>query len=127
VKVEAWLFIVVAAFFAVTTAVYRWFTDDPAGTTALLVSMLMSGLIAVFLIVQRRKRGDRPEDRKDGEVRERAGPLDFFSPRSAYPVITAVGFTAAALGVVYGLWLFLIGVGVVGCGVFGFVFQHLDR
>lgn len=126
-KVEALLFAGTAAFFAVVTTVYAAFHPEPAGTSALLVSFLMSALISFFLWVQHRRHGDRPQDRGDAAVREGAGPLAFFSPRSSFPVFTAVGTALAGLGVIYGLWLFLIGLGLISAGVAGFVFQHNDR
>ncbi|QPP08788.1 cytochrome c oxidase subunit 4 [Streptomyces bathyalis] len=126
-RVEALLFTGVAAFFAVVSACYVPFSRDTAGNAALLVSFLMSSLIALFLWVQYLRHGDRAQDRTDADVREGAGPLAFFSPRSYYPVFTALGTAIAGLGVIFGMWLFLIGVGIVVPGVAGFVFQHNDR
>jgi hypothetical protein len=127
-KAEALYFTGVALFFAVTSAIYiGWSGGEPAGGAALLVSFLMSSLIAFFLWAQYRKRGSRPEDRRDGKIVERAGRLDFFPPHSIWPVVSALGFTLLALGVVYGLWLFLIGFSVVSYGVFRFVFQYPTR
>ena len=124
---EALLFSGVAAFFAVVSACYIPFSRDTAGSAALLVSFLMSALISLFLWVQYLRHGARAQDRPDAEVHEGAGPLAFFSPRSYYPVVAALGTAVAGLGVIYGMWLFLIGIGVVAPGVAGFVFQHNDR
>ncbi|MCH6160360.1 aa3-type cytochrome oxidase subunit IV [Streptomyces marispadix] len=126
-RVEALLFVGVAVFFGVVSACYVPFSDDPAGNAALLVSFLMSSLIAFFLWTQHRRRGPRAQDRPDADVREGAGPLEFFPPRSYFPVLTALGAALAGLGVVYGMWLFLIGIGITAPGVAGFVFQHNDR
>ncbi|HCA87366.1 MAG TPA: hypothetical protein DEQ61_18965 [Streptomyces sp.] len=126
-KTEAALFTGVAAFFAVVTAVYAWFASEPAGTAVLVVSFVMSSLVAVFLWTQYARHGVRAQDRRHVAVHETAGPLAFFPPRSYYPVLAAAGTALLALGVVYGLWLFLIGVGVLAPGVAGFVFQHNDR
>jgi hypothetical protein len=128
VKTEAYLFGGASAFFGLETIGYAWWSDaDPAGTTALTVSFAMAGLIAFFFTVQYRWKGVRPEDRKDGEVRERAGRLDFFPPRSGWPPVAALGATVTAVGVVFSLWLCLIGLGVVLLGVLGFVFQYARR
>jgi hypothetical protein len=126
-RVEAFLFAGTAAFFGVTGALYGWLSHEWAGTAALVVCALMAALIAFFLATQAVRRGPRPEDDKEGEVRERVGRLDFFPPGSPWPVTTAFGTVLAAVGVVFGLWLFLIGVGVVGMGVGGFVFQFRRR
>ncbi|KAF4409901.1 MULTISPECIES: cytochrome c oxidase subunit 4 [Streptomyces] len=126
-KTEAYLFTGVAVFFAAVTAVYAWGSLEPAGTAVLLVSFLMASLVAAFLWVQWARAGKRPQDTREAPVHEGAGPVDFFSPRSYYPVLTAAGTALLGLGMVYGLWLFLIGIGVVAPGIAGFVFQHNDR
>jgi Cytochrome c oxidase subunit IV len=127
VKAESYLFTGVAGFFLVVDAIYAWWSREPAGIAALTVSFLMASLVAFFFARTHQRVGDRPEDRKDSEIAERAGPLDFFPPQSPYPVLTAVGAGLTALGVVHGLWLFLIGVGVLVAGASGMVFQYVNR
>ncbi|WP_030379075.1 MULTISPECIES: cytochrome c oxidase subunit 4 [unclassified Streptomyces] len=126
-KHEAYLFAGVSLFFLVTATAYGWFSREPAGTVALLVSCLMAAIIAFFSMVNYRRKGLRPEDRPDSEIRERGGPVDFFPPHSPYPVVTALGVTVLAIGVVYHAWLALLGVGIAGSGVFGLAFQYLGR
>ncbi|MEU9208021.1 cytochrome c oxidase subunit 4 [Streptomyces sp. NPDC048415] len=127
-KVEALLFGGVAAFFASTAALYGWWSGgDPAGTAALVIAFLMAALISFFCAMTYRRRGRRPQDRTDAEVADGAGPLEFFPAHSPWPVITALGFAVLCMGVVYGLWLFLIGVGVLARGVLGMVFQYVGR
>jgi hypothetical protein len=127
VRTEARLFAGVAAFFAVAGAGYGWWSAEPAGTAALVVTGLMAVLVSFYLRVQHRRRGLRAQDRPDAEVIDTAGPLDFFSPHSPWPVVVALGAVLLALGVVFGLWLALIGFGVLGCGILGLVFQHAGR
>ncbi|MDQ0957829.1 hypothetical protein QFZ66_001707 [Streptomyces sp. B4I13] len=126
-KSEAYLFAGVAAFFLLTDAVYIWFAREPAGIAALTVSFGMSAVIAFFCAVNYRRKGKRPEDRPDSEIHERSGPLDFFPPHSGYPPMTGFGVALLAVGVVYGLWLFLIGCGITMAGIFGMVFQFAGR
>ena len=126
-KSEAYLFAGVALFFLLTDAAYIWFAREPAGIAALTVSFLMSALIAFFCAANYRRKGLRPEDRRGSEIRERSGGVDFFPPHSTYPVVTAVGMALLSLGVVYGLWLFIIGFGIVIAGVFGMTFQFAGR
>ncbi|KJS63255.1 cytochrome c oxidase subunit 4 [Streptomyces rubellomurinus] len=126
-KAEGWLFSIMAAFFAVTGLVYGLWAREPAGKAILAVGFLMSALIALFWFVQHRRRGHgRPQDRKDAEIAETAGPIGFFPARSGYPVLTAVGVTVFALGVVFARWLVVVGALVVALAVFGFIFQFRD-
>ncbi|MEV5510798.1 aa3-type cytochrome oxidase subunit IV [Streptomyces orinoci] len=125
-KHEAMLFAGVAGFFLITDVSYIWFAREPAGVAALTVSLVMSSVISFFCAMNYRRKGRRPEDVGDSEIRERAGLLDFFPPHSAYPPVTAVGAALMAVGIVYGLWLFIIGCGIMLAGVFGMVFQFPD-
>jgi|GEM_PF-2620898 hypothetical protein len=127
-KIESWLFTGVSLFFLVDTVGYAWGSgQEPAGTAALAVACAMSAVIAFFLWQVRLRKGSRPEDDKDAEVIERAGPVDFFPARSPYPPVVAVGAALAALGVVFGVWVLLLSAGVLGAGVFGMVFQYAHR
>ncbi|MFF1626012.1 cytochrome c oxidase subunit 4 [Streptomyces sp. NPDC058272] len=126
-KIEALLFGGVAVFFASAAGAYGWWSADPAGTAALTVAFLMAAVVAFFCAVHYRRKGRRPQDRTDAEVADGAGPLEFFPAHSPWPVITAFGFALACAGVVYGLWLFLIGLGVLARGVLGMVFQYANR
>jgi hypothetical protein len=87
----------------------------------------MASLICFFFTQNYRRRGARPEDHRDGEIADRAGPLDFFPARSPYPLVTAAGAVLCALGVVFGLWLFLLGLGTLASGAGGMVFQYVHR
>lgn len=126
-RTESRLFIGVAAFFLVTAAGYGWRSREPAGTAVLTIAFLMSALVAFFLHTQYRRRGPRAQDREDAEIADTAGPLDFFPPHSPWPVVVALGSVLLALGIVYGLWLALLGLGVLAPGVFGLVFQYAGR
>ena len=126
-KTEAMLFGGVAVFFGAAATLYGLWSSDPAGTAALVVAFGMGALVSFFCAVQYGRRGRRPQDRTEAEVADAAGPLEFFPPHSPWPVVTALGFAVAATGVVFGLWLFLIGFGVLARGVLGLVLQYADR
>jgi hypothetical protein len=126
-RTEAYLFGGVAGFFLVTGTIYTVWAREPAGIAALSVAFLMSSIICFFFAHNLRHRGMRPEDDRSGEIAERGGPIDFFPARSPYPVITGLGAAVTALGIVYGVWLFIIGFGVLAAGVGGMSFQYVHR
>ncbi|MFE2072408.1 aa3-type cytochrome oxidase subunit IV [Streptomyces misionensis] len=126
-KAEAYLFAGVALFFLLTDAAYIWFAREPAGMAALTIAFCMSSVISFFFLINYRRKGTRPEDRKDSDIRERSGIVDFFPPSSGYPVVTALGAAVIAVGIVYGVWVVLIGFGLLWPGVFGLVFQFGNR
>jgi protein-S-isoprenylcysteine O-methyltransferase Ste14 len=126
-KSEAYLFAGVAVFFLLTDVAYIWYSREPAGIAMLTVACLMASLISFFCLMNHRRKGRRPEDRPTAEIRERSGHVDFFPPHSRHPVVTAAGVITCAIGIIYGFWLFMIGIGVLVVGLYGMVFEYGDR
>jgi hypothetical protein len=123
-KVEGWLFVGCAAFFAVMDVIYWHFSKDPTGTTALALSVGLAFLTGFYLLFTGRRLPPRPEDRPNAEIAEGTGELGFFSPHSWWPLITGMSAAVAALGVAIGWWLFLIGMLFVLLSAVGFVFEY---
>jgi Cytochrome c oxidase subunit IV len=124
VKVEGWLFVGCAAFFAVMDVIYWHFSKDPTGTTALALSVGLAFLTGFYLLFTGRRLPLRPEDNPAGEIAEGTGELGFFSPHSWWPLITGMSAAVAALGAAIGWWLFLIGMLFVLLSAIGFVFEY---
>jgi hypothetical protein len=123
-KVEGWLFVGCAAFFAIMDVIYWHFSKDPTGTTALALSVGLAFLTGFYLLFTGRRLPPRPEDRPDAEIAEGTGELGFFSPHSWWPLITGMSAATAALGAAIGWWLFLIGMLFVLLSAIGFVFEY---
>jgi hypothetical protein len=123
-KVEGWLFVGCAAFFAVMDVIYWHYSKDPTGTTALALSVGLAFLTGFYLLFTGRRLPLRPEDNPAGEIAEGTGELGFFSPHSWWPLITGLSAAVAALGVAIGWWLFLIGMLFVLLSAIGFVFEY---
>jgi len=123
-KVEGWLFVGCAAFFAVMDVIYWHYSKDPTGTTALALSVGLAFLTGFYLLFTGRRLPPRPEDRPEAEIAEGTGELGFFSPHSWWPLITGMSAAVAALGAAVGWWLFLIGMLFVLLSAIGFVFEY---
>jgi hypothetical protein len=113
-----------AAFFFVVSPVYWFLSGDPTGTSALVMTFLLFTLTTFFLGVVAKQLPDRPEDRKEAEVADGAGELGFFPPYSWWPLWCALALGTCVLGVVFGWWLFLIGVGIGVITLCGYVFEY---
>ena len=81
-KAEYWTILSLAVFFALTAPIYWLISHDPTGTSALVMTFLLSSLLAFYLGVVAKQIPSRPEDRSDGEIAEGAGEQGFF-PRTA--------------------------------------------
>ena len=124
-KAEALIFLITTIFFGLIAPAYWFITSDPTGTSALVMTALLTAMITLYLGFHAGKMDPRPEDRKDADISEGAGELGFFPPYSWWPL-----WCALALGViVYGValaawWLVVIGFGIGAITLSGFIFEY---
>jgi len=123
-KVESYLFLGCAAFFAGTDVVYWHFSHDPTGTTALALAVALAFLTGFYVRFSGRRLPLRPEDDQRGEIYQGTGELGFFSPHSWWPLFMGLSAALAAVGVAIGWWLFLMGMLAVALSAIGFVFEY---
>ena len=123
-KVEGWLFASGTVFFSIVAFIYWIFSGEPVGTTALVLTAGLAFLIGFYVLFTARRIDPRPEDRRDAEIFEGAGELGFFSPHSWWPLPTAFGAALTGLGLIFGAWLALLGVAILGFAIFGMVFEY---
>ncbi len=123
-KAEAWIFGFNAVFFALVAPSYWFFSEDPTGTAALVMTTGLAALVTFYLGFHANKMDPRPEDLKDAEVVDGAGELGFFPPYSWWPLWCALTLALCVLGVVFGWWLFIIGVGSGSIALVGWVFEY---
>lgn len=123
-KVEGFLFVGCAVFFAAADGVYWYFSKDPTGTTALALAIGLAFLTGFYLLFTGRRLPRRPEDDPEGEIVEGTGELGFFSPHSWWPLYVGLAAATAAIGFAVGWWLFLIGALLTVLAVIGFVFEY---
>lgn len=123
-KAETLMFVFCSAFFVLVTPLYYLSSGDLTGTTALVMTFLLTTLIAFYLGFHARKMEARPEDRKDGEIAEGAGELGFFPPYSWWPLWCALCLAMMVLGVAIGWWLFIIGTALGAVALCGLIFEY---
>lgn len=123
-KVGGYLFALIAVFMIPVTAVYWYFSEDPTGTTALVLTFGLCFLIAFYLLYTVRRIEPGPEDNLDAEIEDGAGDLGFFSPHSWWPLAVAASAALSALGIVFGWWLAFMAIPFVAYAVMGFVFEY---
>lgn len=123
-RVNAIIFYIITAFFALATVLY-WFTSkDPTGTTALAFSVALGFLIAYYLDFTSRRLPVQPEDRPDAEIADGAGEMGFFSPHSPWPIAMAASAAVMLLGFAFGWWLTIIGAGLFLGTSLGLVLEY---
>lgn len=123
-KATGFMFSVLAGFFAIVSVVYWFWSKDPTGTTALVLTFGLCVLIGYYVLYTIRRVPPQPEDRSDADISDGAGELGFFSPHSWWPIAVAAGFSVFALGLIFGVWLSLIGVAILATAASGFLFEY---
>jgi hypothetical protein len=130
-RVEKWLFMLVALFMYVVAAIYAYSTwasthVEWSGTVTLALAGTLSLICGTYFGMVSRRIRPRPEDR-DGDVAERAGRLGFFAPRSYWPFAIGLGTAIAATGIALRqAWLLAVGLllAIATAGGLAFEFYH---
>lgn len=129
-RVEAKIFEGAAIFLAVVTGIYlvwglRTTGVEWMGFIGLLFSTLMSFMISSYLRFTFRKSDTRPEDYGDAEIVDGAGVIGFFSNKSFWPILVALGAAGVGIGVALNLiWFTVISAGFILFTVGGLVFEY---
>ncbi len=124
-KTETWVLGSGAFFFIPLAVVYGFLTGfEPVGFAALLLTGGLSLIMGLYLYLVSLRVDARPEDDPRAEIAEGAGNLGFFNPGSMWPILFAGAAAVLFLGMAIGVWLFLIGIGLVAITALGFVFEH---
>jgi hypothetical protein len=124
VKVEALIFNIIGVFCVIAAVVYGIWSQEPIGTTALVLSAGLTFLIGGFFWFISRRIDARPEDRKDADMADGAGELGFFPPASYWPIGLALsaGLMGLALAFFYS-WLILIAAAALLITIGGLLFE----
>jgi len=126
VKIEAWLFIALAPFFAIVATVYGFMGDwsEHVGYLALYLTAGLSIMIGGYLWFTARRVGPRPEDRVDAEIHEGAGEQGMFSPWSWWPLVLGLGAASGFMGLAVGWWIVFIAIGLTTVAIIGWVYEY---
>jgi len=124
-KIETYIFGMNAVFFAVVAPLYWFMSQDPTGTSALVMTFLLTLLVTFYLGFHASKMDPRPEDRQEGEIAEGAGELGFFPPYSWWPLWAAATAAVAFYALAFAAWwLLAIAMGLASVTVSGWVFEY---
>lgn len=130
-KVEAWLFGITTVFLVLVTPAYWLITDagdtgaDWTGTSALVMTTLLTAMVTLYLGFHARRMDPRPEDRIDGEIADGAGELGFFPPYSWWPFWCActLGLIVFATAVTQ-WWMLVLGMALGVLTLSGWIFEY---
>ena len=123
-KIEGYVFAFIAAFLVPVTVVYWVLSQDPTGTTCLVLSIGLAAMVGYYLLFTARRMEARPEDRPDADISEGSGEVGFFPPHSWWPIALAATFSLTLLGLIFGPWLIMIGGAALTIAAMGMLFEY---
>ena len=128
-KIESYLFLIIAGFLAIATPVYGFWSQDPVGTTCLALSFGLASMIGYYLLFTSRRIDVRPEDVGDADISDGAGTLGFFPPSSWWPMPAALAFTGVFLGAAFGFyWVSFLFGAILVVTTLGWLFEfYVDK
>ncbi|WP_130865016.1 cytochrome c oxidase subunit 4 [Acidipropionibacterium timonense] len=122
-KSERWVFGGLALFYALMAVIYWFTTHEVVGVWVLGLSAAMGLMVYFYVRVLSRRIDPRPSDDKEAEVIDGAGVIGFFPPKSIWPFWCSVTIAVMCLGVVFGWWLTVLGMGIGIWAVSGWCFE----
>ena len=123
-RIEGLLFALGAVFYAFIAGIYWYFSRDQIGTTALALTGALAFLVAFYALYTAKRVYPRPEDRLDAEVEEADPEYGFFSPHSWWPLVLGFSTMVIAFGLIFAVWLIVLGVFVLFVALIGWMFEY---
>ena len=123
-KVEGALFGLGFIFYAFLAGIYWYFSRDEVGTTALALTGALAFLISFYALYTSKRVYPRPEDRLDAQVDEADPEYGFYSPHSWWPLAVGVSVLALVFGLIFAVWLIVLGVAALMFAVIGWLFEY---
>jgi hypothetical protein len=128
-RLEARIFLGIAAFLVLATVVYGVTAGEDAGTTMLLLAGGMAMMIGAYLAVQARRGTDAAEPGREGEggAEEPAVDHGYLPHASIWPFGVGMGLVVMANGLALGLWAVVPGALLAGSSLWGYARQSRRR
>ena len=126
-KTEGRLFAAGCALFLLIGAIYWYFAHDPIGTTVLIMSGALAFLVGFYLLYTSKRVYPRPEDRGDANIDEADPEYGFFSPNSWWPLAVGIAAACVVLGLVFAVWLIVLGAGILAISLIGWLVEYYRR
>ena len=118
-RVESKVLLSFGLFFGVMVAVYWNWGHENAGSVMMFSGMLLCFLPGGYYYWWSRRMKPRPEDDPQATQAQGAGVVGAFPGTSIWPFTLGMGAFFIVLALVFGVWLLVPGLGLVGWAMFG--------
>ena len=118
------IYMIGAVFYFLVAAIYWVWTAEVVGTTALLLTGFLAVLTGFYILFTYRRLGDGPEDIETAEIADADPDYGFYSPGSWWPLPVAFSAAVIAVGLIFAVWLLLLGVVALFISLGGWVLEY---
>lgn len=108
-KLASKLFLGGAFLFLLIAGIYWIMASDEVGTTALVLTGGLSGMIGFYLLITVRRLPDQPEDDLEGEIWQAEADYGHFSPHSWAPLLVGASAAITFAGLAFAAWIVAAG------------------
>ncbi len=123
-KIEGLLFGLAFIFYTIIAGIYWYVSGDEVGTTALALTGALAFLVSFYALYTSKRVYPRPEDRLDAEIEEADPEYGFYSPHSWWPLAVALATVTVVLGLIFAVWLIVLGVATLLLALIGWLFEY---
>ncbi len=123
-KIEGLLFGLAFIFYTIIAGIYWYVSGDEVGTTALALTGALAFLVSFYALYTSKRVYPRPEDRLDAEIDEADPEYGFYSPHSWWPLAVALATVTVVLGLIFAVWLIVLGVATLLLALIGWLFEY---
>jgi hypothetical protein len=113
-----------AAFYFVVGAIYWVWTSEIVGTTGLVLTGFLALLTGFYVTFTVRRLGAGPEDIETAEIADADPDYGFYSPGSWWPLPVAFSAAVIGLGLIFAVWLLLLGVVALFISLGGWMLEY---
>ena len=118
------LYMLGALFYFVLGVVYWFWTGEIVGTVGITLTGGLALLTGFYILFTLRRIGPGPDDLDYAEIADADPDFGFFSPGSWWPLPVAIATALIALGLVFAVWLVIIGLGVLFISIYGLMSEY---
>lgn len=118
------IYMIGAVFYFLVAAIYWVWTAEVVGTTALFLTGFLAVLTGFYILFTYRRLGDGPEDIETAEIADADPDYGFYSPGSWWPLPVAFSAAVIAVGLIFAVWLLLLGVVALFISLGGWVLEY---
>ncbi len=123
-KVTGIFFAFAAALFYSLSLIYNLVSHEIVGTTGLALTGGLATIVGFYMLYTARRVGDLPEDMLFAEVHQADPDYGFFPPHSWWPLPVGFFCGVIAMGLIFAVWLFILGVAGLLLSVTGWLFEY---